>query len=141
MPTKSTDELINEIKAANSVDSFLDKNSEEMLCTTIAKELNALLTEKKLKRADVIRHSGLDTVYGNQIFSGTRNPKRNKLLAICFGMKLDFAETQTLLKHVGFNLLYAKDKRDSIIIYSLQHKRSVFDCNIDLCDNGFEPLE
>lgn len=141
MLEKTTDDLINEIKTTNDLKQFFDSNDDAMICSTIAEELNALLSEKKLKKADVIRKSGLDTVYGNQIFAGIRKPKRDKIIALAFGMRLDLSETQLLLKRTFLNLLYVKNKRDSIIIYCIQKKLDIVETNIELDKNGFEVLE
>ena len=81
--------------------------------------LNRLLGAKKLKKADVIKTSGLNKVYGYQIFSGIKNPSRDKLLAIAVAMKLSLDECQQLLRIARVNELYAKNKRDSIIIFGL----------------------
>ncbi|MGN0617785.1 MAG: XRE family transcriptional regulator [Ruminiclostridium sp.] len=141
MEEKTTDALLNEIQESKDLSVFLKDNDDEMICSTIAEELNSLLKEKKLKRAEVIRKSNLDTIYGNQIFSGIRKPKRDKLIAIAVGMGLDYKETQLLLKRTFFSMLYAKNKRDSVIIYCIQRKYDIFDLNIELEKNNMEILE
>ncbi len=48
-----------------------------------------------------------------------RKPSRDKLLQIAFGFELDVACTQSLLKVAHHPVLYARDKRDSIILFCL----------------------
>ena len=141
MPEKTTDDLLNEIEHTNDLEQFFDNNDDAMISSTIAEELNAVLKEKGIKKADAIRKSGLDTVYGNQIFSGVRKPKRDKIIALAFGMRLDFQETQLLLKRTFFNLLYVKNKRDSVIIYCLRNGFDIIETNIELDKNGLSALE
>lgn len=141
MPEKTTDDLLNEIEHTNDLEQFFDNNDDAMISSTIAEELNAVLKEKDIKKADAIRKSGLDTVYGNQIFSGVRKPKRDKIIALAFGMGLDFQETQLLLKRTFFNLLYVKNKRDSVIIYCLRNGFDIIETNIELDKNGLSALE
>ena len=51
------------------------------------------------------------------------------MLAICFTLKLSFEEIQNLLKATGYPILYAIIKRDSIIIFALQHNITLTDTN------------
>ncbi len=141
MLEKTTDDLLNEIEQTNDLEQFFSINDDAMICSTIAEELNTMLIEKGIKKADVIRKSGLDTVYGNQIFSGVRKPKRDKIIALAFGLGLDFQETQQLLKRTFFNLLYVKNKRDSVIIYCIKNGFDIIETNIELDKNELEPLE
>ena len=82
----------------------------------------------------------LNTIYGQQIFAGTKTPSRDKLLAIAFGMNLNFEETDTLLKQQGYARLYPRKERDAVIIYGLLHKLSLLDTNTLLYENDMETL-
>lgn len=72
MKQKSTDELNHEIKAATNIEDYLIKNKENMLTLNLPEYLNRLLTQKGLKKADVIRSSQLGRAYVYQIFSGKK---------------------------------------------------------------------
>ena len=61
------------------------------------------MKQKKLKRSQVAKASGLERSYVFQIFKGQKNPSRNKLIAIAFGMQLTAKETQRLLKIAGYS--------------------------------------
>lgn len=71
----------------------------------------------------------LDRAYVYQIFSGEKTPSRDKLIAIAFGLKLSDDETQKMLKISGNRELYARDKRDALILFALQHKKTIWDTN------------
>lgn len=129
MLLKTTDELCHEIKAATDIEDFLSKNRENMLTGTLAGHLGALLSQKGMSRADVVRNSLLDRAYVYQIFSGERMPSRDKLIAIAFGLCLNEEETQKLLKLSGNRELYARDERDALILFSLQRGKSIFETN------------
>lgn len=100
-----------------------------MLTGTLAGHLGALLSQKGMSRADVVRNSLLDRAYVYQIFSGERMPSRDKLIAIAFGLCLNEEETQKLLKLSGNRELYARDERDALILFSLQRGKSIFETN------------
>ena len=139
MPKKSTSNLENELKKSTSLESFLEKNRSELSSDTLADRLQVLIAGKGLTKAEVVKESNLNEIYAYQILSGTRRPSRDKLLCICFAMKADLEETQNLLQQSGFAPLYARNHRDSIIIFALTHSYSIIQLNSDLFDHG-EPV-
>ena len=138
---KSTDELTNELKAAANVKDYLLKNRENMLSSDLPEYLEQLLSQKGLKKADVIRGSLLGRAYIYKIFSGEKKPSRDKLLAISFGLGLSEEETQKMLKLSGSRELYARDGRDALILFALQRGMSIMDTNELLLDHRFAMLD
>jgi len=133
---KTTDELKHEIKEAVSIDAYLTRNEAHLLRRSVAEHLMALLAEKGITRADVVRGSLLDRAYVYQIFSGQRTPSRDKLIAMAFGLGLSEDETQKLLKLSGNRELYAKDKRDALMLFALQRGCSILETNDMLYEHG-----
>ena len=129
MLSKSTDELNHEIRNATDMEDYLKRNKGNMITSSLSEHLNLLLSQKGIKKADVVRGSLLDRAYVYQIFSGEKTPSRDKLIAIAFGMKLSDDETQKMLKISGNRELYARDKRDALILFALQHKKTIWDTN------------
>lgn len=75
----------------------------------------------------------MSEVYGYQIFSGTRKaPSRDKILALLVAMELGYDEIQQFFKETGYPPLYAKSKRDSIVIFCINKKMSVEEINKEL---------
>ena len=72
---KSTEELTNELKAATNVRDYLSKNKENLLDESLPEHLEKLLTQKKLKKSDVIRGSLLGKAYVYKIFDGEKSPQ------------------------------------------------------------------
>lgn len=126
---KNTDELLKELTKADNIDDFLTENKDSFTDVSLSEYLTALLKEKGLIKAEVIKKSELSDIYAYQIFSGVKQPTRDKVLCIAFGMGLTVAETQQLLKSCGLPFLYAKHKRDSIILFALDRKLSVVETN------------
>lgn len=140
MSNKTTDELINELKNSESIDTFLTENFGELTEKALAEELNRLLLQKGLKKSDVINKSCLNEVYAYQIFKGTKAPSRNKILALCIAMKLSIDETRHVLILADAGELYPRNERDCIIMFALEHNMSVMDCNALLVDKNIEIL-
>lgn len=129
MKQVSTKELYHEIKNATDVEDFLVRNHSQMLHVTLSEHLQMLLSQKNLSRAEVVRGSQLDRSYVYQIFSGEKTPSRDKLLALSFGLRLTDQETQKMLKLSGNRELYARDERDALILYAVQHRQTIMQAN------------
>ncbi len=137
---KTTDELLNEIKNTHEIEKFIENNADEFQSEPLYVILNNILKEKGLKKSETVARSGLNRIYGYQIFSGKRLPSRDKLIALCFGFQLGLEQTNRLLKSGGFAELYAKNKRDSIIIFGINSGKSIFAVDEILFENGLTIL-
>lgn len=127
---KTTSELLEMIKHSPSLSSYLETASAEFVeITPLHTYLEKILVKKNLKKSDIIRSSGLDRGYCYDIFSGSKFPSKDKVLAICFAASLSLEEVQQLLKCTGYAPLYARMERDSIILFALEHSLSLSDVN------------
>lgn len=138
MAQKLTEELLAELLEASDIDAFLD--SHQLGEPSLPDYLNALLAEKNLERAQVVRMANLNETFGYQIFMGTRNPSRNKLLQIAFAMALTLRETNRMLEAGGVSSLYSKSRRDAIIIFCLERGCSLQRVNEELYRFGEETI-
>ena len=136
----STATLKERILNAKNIDIYLDDNEENMLDVTLSEYLNQLLVQKDLKLPDVIRESGLVKSYVHQIFNGERRPSRDKLIALAFGMGINVEETQRMLKLGGCSDLYARKKRDALILFNIQHGKSIDETDAELYKRGLDTL-
>ena len=132
---KKTDELLKILNDSHDIGDVLQDHEEEFIQVSVSEYLTALIEQKNLVKSEIIKRSGIDRVYGYQILNGTRTPSRDKLIQFAFGMQLGFRETQRLLAYNGFAQLYAKNRRDSIIIFAIKEKKSVIELNIILDKN------
>ena len=117
MYSKTTGDLLKTLLRADEYSQFQELKDNGVV--SLAEHLDALMDQKETSKAEVIYRAGLDTVYGYQIFNGTRKPSRDKLLQLAFGFPLTYKETLTLLKIAGASSLYVRRRRDSIIIFAL----------------------
>ncbi len=125
---KTTAQLLETLKKDSNIKYFLDSNKSEFINTSLALFLNELLIEKNIDKARAIEKANLNTQYGYQIFAGQKNPSRDKLLQLAFGMGLDFRSTQSLLNIAGVSELYPRSRRDSVIIFSFNNSLSLMEC-------------
>ncbi len=137
---KDTDNLKQELMETADLDGFLSENAESFSSRSVQDLLNELYINTDLSKAELARRSGVSTVYLHQLFSGRRNPSRDKLICLMIGMGASLEDTQELLKRGGFAVLYAKDKRDAIIIFGITHGKDLAQINDDLFDKQVETL-
>lgn len=116
---RPTDALLDALREAETIEVFARQNAGEYIDIGIHDYLERLLEEKDMKKADVIAASNLHRIYAYQIFSGVKQPSRDKLLALAVGMRLSLEECQRLLRVAGLGALYVKHRRDSVIIFGL----------------------
>jgi len=84
----------------------------------------------------IIKQSMIERTYGHQLFNGTRNPSRDKVVQLAFGFGLDVEGTQKLLVASQKSPLYPKIMRDAAILYCINHKKDILetqDLLQDLC--------
>lgn len=120
---KSLSEILKDIPNTNFVE-FLEK----------------LLKDNNMSKSDIIRQSSLDKSYAYQIFSGERNAGRNKVLQIALALSCDLKNTNRLLTLSNNAQLYAKVKRDAILIFAISEGYSVLETNELLDSKHYEHI-
>jgi transcriptional regulator with XRE-family HTH domain len=139
----STAKMASELNSDEDIDirQWLDNHKGDMIDETLKEHLNELLFQKGISVSDVVKCSGLDKSYVFQIFNGIKkNPSRDKLIAIAFGLHLSIDETQKTLKIAGYKELYPKQKRDVVIFLSIKNHKTVFEADDELDELGFKTL-
>ena len=86
-------------------------------------------TMKNLSKAEMARQAGISEVYLHQVFSGRRNPSRDRLTALCVGMGASLDEANQLLRQAAYAQLYPRLRRDAIISHGLIHHRPLREIN------------
>ncbi len=125
-----TEEVLQELLDAPSLDEFID--AHEFPAVTLPEFLERMLEKKGLKRSRVVRMADLNETFGYQIFTGARNPSRDKVLQIAFAMALSLRETNRALMAAGASSLDPKCRRDAIIIFCIDQGCSLQKVNEEL---------
>lgn len=121
MKGKTTGELTSELMSRASIDLYLSSNASSFSEQNVSELLTQLYEKKSITKAELARRAGISEVYLHQVFSGRRNPSRDRLLCICIGLGATLDEIQALLKRVSYAQIYPKIKRDAIISFGVVH--------------------
>ena len=135
-----TEDLKEGLIKTDDLDAFLSQNSDSFDETDAQELLRSLLERSGLSKAELARRSGVSEVYVHQLFSGIRHPSRDRLICLAMGMSVTLEEMQELLRRLGHAELYAKEKRDAIIIYGIAHGQTLQELNDSLFDRGAATL-
>lgn len=100
----------------------------------------AIIEEKGLSKAEIIRRSNLDRTYAYQILNGTKLPGRDKILALSIAAGLSLRETQRMLECAEEGILYSRSSRDAVIIYGIEHHLTILQINELLDKHKENPL-
>lgn len=138
MTERLTEEVLQELLDAPSLDAFVD--GREFPAETLAGFLGHMLEKKHLKRSRAARMADLNETFGYQIFTGARNPSRDKVLQIAFAMALTLRETNRALRAAGTSSLNPKCRRDAIIIFCIGQGCSLQKVNEELYRLGEETV-
>ena len=138
MTERLTEEVLQELLDAPSLDAFVD--GREFPAETLAGFLGHMLEKKHLKRSRVVRMADLNETFGYQIFTGARNPSRDKVLQIAFAMALTLRETNRAPRAAGTSSLNPKCRRDAIIIFCIGQGCSLQKVNEELYRLGEETV-
>lgn len=140
MKKKTTNDLHEELENSADLSRFLANNKDAFVSRNVAEALNELFLKKNISKAALAKRSCMSEIYLHQIFAARRNPSRNRLLCLCFGLEATIEDAQELLRLSGTAQLYPKVKRDAIIYYGLLHGLSLDQINDKLFDEDEETL-
>ena len=87
MKKKDTDDLQQELMDSSDLTQFLSKNTEQFVDKSVTEALNQLFLRKNISKATLAKQAGMSEIYLHQIFAGRRNPSRNRLLCLCYGLE------------------------------------------------------
>ena len=133
-----TEDLLARLLTAEKPESYLDQG--ETIDRTLPDYLFELLADRGMKRAEVVRGSGVNVTVVYDIFAGKSIPGRDRAIMLAFGLKCDFRETQRLLRLAGASELWPKVRRDAIIIWCINQGMTRSECDDELWRLGEKTL-
>lgn len=137
---KSTSDLFEALNKKRNIKVFLKENQSELIYESLSKMISFYMKQKGLKKEDVVSRSMLGN-YAYYIISGKKpNPSRDKMIMLCFGLRLTAEEANRLLRMAAVGDLYPRNPRDAIIINALNFNLNVIEANNALEELGEDEL-
>lgn len=100
------------------------------------------LRTKGISQQEVFLAADISEGYGYKILSEEKHTRqRDLIIRLCLAGQFTLDETQTALKLYGFSPLYARIRRDSVMILAINSQiHDPAKVSLLLCEHGFEPL-
>lgn len=127
MQKQKTKDLEDILKKAGALEK--DRILKEIRDVSFVDYINEILLEKDLEKSDIIRDAQIPRTYAYQIFQGSKQAGRDKILQLAIAMKLNLEETNRLLTVAHHNHLYAKQQWDAILIFGISKQYSLMEIN------------
>lgn len=126
---KSTDTLLSELNNIKSLNEYYQNNKSELLVPDALEKLLQKIADNGVSRSELIRDSGIDRTYAYHLLAGEKKLTRDKLLLFALAGKLNLEQIQVILKYAGVRELYARDKRDAVIIFAFNRHMKVYEAD------------
>lgn len=125
---KNTEELLNQLKLDKlSYSEYLSENEDCFLDNDLSHFWKKVMDLTEMKKVDIINKADVGYTFFYDILKGKKHPSRDTVIKIFLALRLDIDLCQEALRLYEWAALYPKLKRDSILIYSITHKFSLFE--------------
>ena len=121
-------DILKDTRTNENLDMYLD-DIEKYSEMNYHDYFDKIRLEHGIPKKEIAHSSGISRTYRYQILSGTRKPGRDNAIALCLAAHFSLPETIRFLEILQLGILYPKDIRDSIIIYSINRGMSVQETN------------
>ncbi|MBR2824646.1 MAG: helix-turn-helix transcriptional regulator [Clostridia bacterium] len=135
----TTSQLLNRIRKCGTFQEVMTASSEAAE-PSFSMLLYEMMTEKNMKAREIIGKTGIDRSYFYHILSGKKIPGKNVVIRLALTMGCSLNETNRLLRLAGLSNLYPRLRRDAVLIYALEQRKSMQEANELLQEAGEEPL-
>ncbi len=136
---KKTEDLLKELSTVANVQDYLSENTEEFIPKDFFAYLREFTERAGISKGEVAKRACMDRFYTYDIYRGRKLPTSDKIVCLSLALGLNLEETQHLLMTASRPILYAKRKRDSILIFAVNNQKTVVETNTLLFEAG-EPL-
>ena len=146
MYNKKTNELEKKLESVHpdKINEFISDNEDEIMTGNrdFMNYMNELFRQKKLLKKNVFLKADIGLGYGSKLLTGEKTTRnRDLILRICYAAEFTLDETQRALKLYPFDTLYARNKRDALIMVCFNKRPGdIFELNELLNSQGIEPL-
>lgn len=140
--TRKLEEKLIQINREDMLSGYLDELESSDTYAGFSEYYRSIERVKNKETSQIVKASGIERSYCYQILNGTRpNPGREKIIRLCLAANLSLKETMRALKTGNEAVLYARNKRDAIIIFAVENGLSCEDANLLLDQFNEKPLE
>lgn len=133
-------EATDSIQTQKELDEFIEENIASQYAG-FKEYFDEYVAKNDLTLPEIMRKSNIGKGYFYNIINGDRQPKRDKVIALCIGAGMDLKHLDRALRITKYSKLDPKDERDLRIRFAVkQGIDTVLDLNLILDDAGLDIL-
>ena len=139
---KKTSDLLKELTAENAyISEYIASNPDSFINGNIKDYWEGIIDKSGLTKSSIINKSDFSYCYFYDIINGRKIPGKDKVVRLILAMKLSLDDCQDALRISSKSALYPKIKRDSILIFALNHSPSIYETKDLLTKHGEEQFK
>jgi len=126
--SKNTTELVQELEQAKTTQEFkefLQRNDTEMHRASFGDCVLKLCARYEVTPSSLQPQIAISKSQFYNLLNGTRNPSKESVIKIAFGLKVTHSELNELLQASAYHALDPREKEDAIIIFGIENKKEV----------------
>ena len=126
--SKDTTELVRELEQAKNTlefQEFLKRNQREMQRASFGDVVLRLCARYETTASCLQPQIAISKSQFYNLLNGTRNPSKESVFKIAFGLQITPAELNELLHASDYQALDPKKREDAIILFGLENKKEV----------------
>ena len=126
--SKNTTELVNELEQAKNTtefEDFLKRNDVEMHRDSFGDCVLKLCARYEVTPSVLQPQIAISKSQFYSLLNGTRNPSKESIIKIAFGIKATQNEVNELLQAAGYHALDPKDREDAIIMFGWRIRKKL----------------
>lgn len=125
----STEVLQKKILEADSFEDFHKENKKYLKTDSMVTSIRKIMARNNLDVEDILVECALSSSYVYQILNGRKKPSRDKIIALLLAITNELEDYNLVLKKGGYTELYAREKRDALIIFGISKHFDYYDLN------------
>ena len=142
-PEKSphiTRDILIDLMGDSPMTDVYERNDSDFVEGSLCAYLKKEIADKGVTKAMLIELTGINRRFFFDILSCKRHPRRRYVIRFFLALQTPFGRAQRILRACGYAVLFARDRRDAVIIRSIARNHSVDECNEILHKHGLEPI-
>ena len=114
-------------KHKDQIDDYFTNESQELLNSTFGDYFRDTLLTKKITQQVLFIRADITDKYGYKLISGEKHTnQRDVIIRLCYAGNFTLNETQRALKLYGMAPLYARIKRDALLMVAFnEHEGNI----------------
>ena len=139
--TERLEKILKNTKSDEDARKYIDENTVGTF-GSFKEFFDSYIGAKQLDIKELKKNSGISPNYFYNVLNADRNPRRDKILALCIAAGMSYDETNKGLRLANVGALNPKDERDAVIAVGINNRiRSVMKLNLKLDEYGLELIK